>query len=158
MRQVLIRKNAQIRELSGSRITFRNKSENIEDGRFGDGDPGTAINDERVTKFVFPFEAKIMAGGTLDLDFSLPEPLAKAGISLLGAYWDGKQVTAYMRALSETSLFVKDTEDLLIGTLVQVTTMKQIEDAILGDQRAESGGQALQIKDNKPKRKPRRKT
>lgn len=144
MKQILIQKNDQIRELSGSRIEFYNKSETLSDG--DSGYRGVSIDDRRVTKVTFPFSAKILSGGTLDLDFTLPEEVAAKGVSLLGAYWDGSQITAYFRALMDLPQFVRDIEPLLIGTLVQVTTMKQIEtDMLNGVVNVEESGKALSI-------------
>lgn len=153
MRQVLIRKNDQIKEQSGSRISFYHKTDNPESSEVA----GLSVSDREVTKVTFPFAAKIVSGGTLDLDFSLPENVAAKGVSLLGAFWDGQKVTAYLRSIMNLPQFIKDDEPVLIGTLVQVTTMRQIEDAILGDKKldADKSGNALVILDTKPVKKPR---
>ncbi len=156
MKQVLIRKNDQIREMSGSRISFYHKAERVE----GDliDQPGLSISDTDVTKVVIPFQAKIVSGGTLDLDFSLPEAVASKGINLLGAYWDGQNVTAYLRSLQNLPQFINEEDPVLIGTLVQVTSMKQIEDEVLGGQVvSDKSGAVLDIKPDGKKRRNRKK-
>lgn len=145
MKQVLIQKNDQIKELSGSRIAFYH--EGVEDVR---------IDDRHVTKLTIPFKAKILSGGTLDLDFTLPEHVAELGISLLGAYWNGSEVTVYFRALENFARNLPVEKPMLIGTLVQVTTMKQIETEMLnGVVEVEQSGQAIVILDNKPSKRSR---
>lgn len=154
MKQVLIQKNDQIKELSGSRIEFYRKVENA-DGEYID-QPGLHVDDRDVTKVTFPFAARILSGGTLDLDFTLPEAVASKGVSLLGAYWDGKQVTAYLRSIMSLPQWIPEAAPVLIGTLVQVTTMKQIETEMLnGVVEVEASGQAIVILDSKPSKRSR---
>ena len=151
MKQVLIQKNEQIRELSGSRLEF------YKDLSVDDGEPGTSISDREVTKLKIPFKAKILSGGTLDIDFSLPEGVAAQGVTLLGAYWNGDYVTAYMRSIQDLNAYVKNEDPLLVGTLVQVTTMRQIESKMLGGVvNVEGSGSALKIDPAIEKKKPRR--
>jgi hypothetical protein len=153
MKQVLIRKNDQIKELSGSRISFYHKTDNPEPNAH----LGVSVSDRQITKLVFPFAAKIVSGGTLDIDFSLPENVASKGITLLGAYWDGTKVTAYLRSILDLPQWIPEEEPVLIGTLVQVTTMRQIEDALLGDYKLneEKSGAALVLEKEEPKPKKR---
>lgn len=125
MKQILIQKNSQIKEESGSRIRFFNKAD--------DSEFSLEIDSDHVAKIMIPFKAKILSGGTLDLDFSLTEEMAAAGVTLLGAYWNGVHITAYYRALDGTSVKVPSTSAVLVGTLVAVTTFRQIEDGILGN-------------------------
>lgn len=142
MKQILIAKNSQIKELAGSRIEFYlNKDQHV------------IVSDESLVKIEIPFKAKIMSGGTLDLDFSVPQNLASRGVSLLGAYWDGKMITAYMRAMPLMAVGLNNEEPVLVGTLVQVVTYRQINDMMLNASvDAEKSGDVLVVSE-KPKRK-----
>ena len=154
MKQILIQKNDQIKELSGSRIEFYHRTDLADPSEAH----GLNVDDREVTKVVFPFSAKILSGGTLDLDFALSEGVASKGVSLLGAYWDGKQVTAYLRSIMSLPQWIPDTQAVLVGTLVQVTTMKQIEAALLtGSIDTDKSGPAIVVLDNKQKRRRTRK-
>ena len=154
MKQVLIQKNDQIKELSGSRIEFYKRTD--EEEKLPGVKYGLSVDDREVTKVSIPFAAKILSGGTLDLDFTLSENAAAKGISLLGAYWDGKVVTAYLRAVMNLPQFIAENEPILVGTLVQVTTMKQIEtDMLNGVVEVAKSGQAIVVLDNKPSKRTR---
>jgi len=148
MRQLLIAKNEQIKELSGSRIKFYHK--NLE-GR------ELRIDGQTVTKVTIPFSAKILSGGTLDLDFKVSEELAQAAVTLLGAYWDGKVVTAYFKALNDTVAVVPNDTALLNAVLVQVTTFRQIEEGILGGvMSVDQSGKAISLEKTEKSKRPRR--
>lgn len=123
MRQILISKSDQIEELAGSQINFKHKAD--EDGQT------LTIYADTLTRISIPFRAKIMAGGKLDLDFKLPEKLASMGVSLLGAYWDGQAVTAYMRSCFNVVVGLEVGETILVGTLVQLVTYRQIDESIM---------------------------
>lgn len=144
MKQILISKNKQIKALSGSQIEFT-----LEEM--------SNINGSELLKLEIPFKAKIMSGGKLDLDFSLPEDLAAKGISLLGAYWDGKTVKIYLRAIEGSSINLFPGDKILIGTLVQVVSYRQVEDGLLeGVVNVDQSGKVLAIEKPKSRRKPRK--
>jgi hypothetical protein len=125
MRQILIASNPQIKQLAGSQIEFLYQS--------NAGDPLVLeLLGGKPTAVRIPFSAKIISGGTLDLDFKLPESIAERGIQLLGAYWDGKVVTAYLSALLDNPTIIPDGASILIGTLVQLATYRQISEGTLG--------------------------
>jgi hypothetical protein len=153
MRQVLVAKNDSIREVSGSRIEFYPAKEQLSDGYFG-------VDELHVTKVSFPFRAKIVSGGRLDMDFTIPQKLAEAGVNLLGAYWDGEMVTAIYKAIGGTSISIEAGTPVLVGTLVEVVSMRQIEERVAGGVvNVDKSGQVVALDMEQPKktRKPRRK-
>lgn len=126
MRQIIIAKNPLIKEMSGSRIKFFYPP--ITDGDNKD----LILEGGKAKKVTIPFAVKIVSGGTLDLDFKISQDLASYAVSLLGAYWDGSKVTAYLMPLVDTEVHVPATIPILEGTLVQVTTYRQVSEKILG--------------------------
>jgi hypothetical protein len=147
VKQIIIAKNPSIKQLSGSRIKFFQVQ--------NDDTKVLVLECGKPKRVTIPFSVKILSGGTLDLDFKISQDLAAAGVSLLGAYWNGEQVTAYLMPLQDTEVHVPSTIPILEGTLVQVTTYRQVEERVMGAKAVFEGG-VLRL-DKKVERKRRRK-
>jgi hypothetical protein len=119
MKQVIIQKNPQIKETTGSQIEF-----------YPTGD--TVLQGGKVNKIKIPFVAKILSGGKLDLDFKLSQKLAEHGVNLLGAYWNGKEVSAILMPLEGHDVEFGEDVPVLVGTLVQLVSYRQVSGQILG--------------------------
>ena len=153
MRQIIIAKNPLVKSQSGSRIDFfhpPSPDENAPDYIVLDGG--------KPKKITIPFSVRIIGGGTFDLDFKISKDLAAYAVNLLGAYWDGEKVTAYLMPLSETEVHVPLKVPILLGTLVEVATYRQVEDRIIGATvvSTESGVMRLDKKVERKRRKPKK--
>lgn len=138
MKQVIIQKNPLIKELTGSQIEFYS--------------PTTETNlvGGKVNTVKIPFSVKVLSGGKLDLDFKISQKLAENGVNLLAAYWDGKEVSAILMPLEGMDVSVDQSVPLLVGTLVQVMTYRQVTDQVLGGSMdTEKSGSVIQL-DVKP--------
>lgn len=147
MRQIIIQENPLVKSISGSDFRF-----------YPDiaADSEMSIYGGKVTKFKIPFRVKILSGGKIDLDFTLSEELAKEGVSLLGAYWDGVHVTAYVTCLNGFNVTVSSTMPILTGTLVQVVSYRQVSEQLLdGVVNLNESGSVVKV-DDKPDIKTRK--
>jgi hypothetical protein len=143
---IVLVKNPNIKELSGSRIEFFHP--------FSLAGKDVVLEGAKANKVIIPFSAKILAGGKLDLDFALSERLAAVAVNLLGAYWNGKEVTAYLMPLEGMDVHIPSDCPLVVGTLVQVTTYRQVEEGVAGAVVTGHDNGVLQItKDETPKAK-----
>jgi hypothetical protein len=152
MKQVVIYKNSLIKELSGSQIEFYPnvpESESI------------PMESGKVNLIKIPFSVKVLAGGKLDLDFKLSKILAENGVQLLGAYWDGKEVKAYFMPLEGMDVSISGDTPILIGTLVQVMSYRQVEAEILGgvvDLNQSGSAVVLETKEEEPRNEQAKKS
>ena len=132
MKQVIIQKNPLIKELTGSQIEFYSPFEQ------------TNLVGKKVTILKIPFSVKVLSGGKLDLDFKISKKLAENGVSLLGAYWDGKEIQAMLMPVEDMEVTFNQDVPILIGTLVQVATYRQVSNQILGgDMDVEKSGAVI---------------
>jgi len=149
---IVVGKNPLIKELSGSRIEFFAPPPS-------DPTPGTVAAKEMIlvggktSRIVIPFSVRVIAGGKLDLDFSVSEKLAAAGVNLIGAYWDGSKVTVYLMPLEGIDVHVPFSVALIVGTLVQVATYKQVQEGVVGAMVSGFSEEGVMILDKKSEKR-----
>ena len=144
MRQILIAKNPQIKELSSHRVTLVAGKDSLKLIR------GTGLTLTRI-----PLTFDVLTGGHVTFKFDLPLLLFKKGVLLAGAYWDGNEVeVAFM---SSTGADVEITEGLpiLVGTLIETVRFRQIDSTVLGNLTIvkTEGNKALKIEKKKKGKK-----
>jgi hypothetical protein len=147
---IVLTKNPLIKELSGSRIEFFHPPSN-------DAKKPIVLVGGKANVVRIPFKVKVIAGGKLDLDFVLSEKLAAAAVSMLGAYWDGQEVVLYLMPLSGFDVHITEDVALAVGTLVQVTTYRQVEEGIAGALVKTGDHGVMQVEKKEEKRKATRK-
>lgn len=157
MNNVVITKNPSIKELSGSRIEFYHPKPAVPDVPGVEAMKFVTLAGGKANRLVIPFSVNVVSGAELDLDFKLSEELAQVGVSLTGAYWNGKEVTAYVMPLDGTDVRVDIRTPLLIGTLVQVVSYRQVSEKITGAKSLGTANGVLQL-EVKSDKKTRRKT
>ena len=121
MKQIIIKKNPLIKELTGSRVSFSSGPEKV------------VMIGGKVFTMKIPFSVTVLSGGTMDMDFKVSRHLAENGVNLLGAYWENNhEIVACFMPLEDTEVHIDPMTPVLIGTLVQVVSFRQTDGELLG--------------------------
>jgi hypothetical protein len=121
MKQILIEKTDTIKDLYGTNITLLAQ----EDSTFEAMNPTTLRLDLKIK----PISGK----GTFDINFKQADGLAQAGVALLGVSReaDGTVVASFMK-IGATAFVVTEGQPLLVGTLFEPVSYRQIEMEVAG--------------------------
>jgi hypothetical protein len=120
MKQILIKKNPDIKEIASSNINIYNKNE-------------TVIIDG--TQFVYirvPLKIEVLNGGKFELDIKLHKNLIQKGVFLIGAYYENDEVTALFTTFDGHKVIIEPNEPILVGTLIEPIVYRQIDDEVAG--------------------------
>jgi hypothetical protein len=120
MKQILIKKNPDIKEIAGSNINIYNKNEKVVID-------GTALIYIRI-----PLKIEVLNGGKFELNIRLHKNLIQKGVFLIGAYYENDEVTALFTTFDGHKVIIEPNEPILIGTLIEPIVYRQIDDEVVG--------------------------
>jgi hypothetical protein len=124
MKQVLIAKNPLLKNLGGDRIELN--------ARDVVGDP-TKMNPNEMLICKSKLNFKLLSGDDIHIKFDISPEMLYLGLFLLGATVEKGELTCALKNLSENEIVFDDSEKiLLIGTLLEKVSYRQIEDELKG--------------------------
>jgi len=120
MKQILIKKNPDIKEIAGSNITIYNKNEQV------------IIEGNKLVYVRIPLKLEVLNGGKFELNLKLHKNMLQKGIFLIGAYYENDEVTALFTTFDGHKAIIEPNEPILIGTLIEPMVYRQIDDEVVG--------------------------
>lgn len=117
MRQILIKKNIELKSLYGDQIELLSNEKSL-----------SQVKGEGVTLVRFPLKMDVITGGNLTVKFELSKNMAKMGVILLGAYYENSEVEAILMSGSSQPIQVKNKTHILTATIVETATYRQVDE------------------------------
>jgi hypothetical protein len=120
MKQILIKKNPDIKEIAGSNVNICNKNEKV------------VIDGIALIYIRIPLKIEVLNGGKFELNIRLHKNLIQKGVFLIGAYYENDEVTALFTTFDGHKVIIEPNEPILIGTLIEPIVYRQIDDEVVG--------------------------